>query len=617
MANVMSLKSIRNKVSRNGFDLSYRNQTTTKVGQVEVLSCKPCFSGEQFDISTRWFTRTRPVNTAAFTRIREHVNWYFVPYNLLWNKFNTWFSQMTDNAQHASSINGVDVLTENMPYFTEEQINQFVHKVNNADGTASNEVNIFGYNRAELTCKLLHSLGYGDFYRSMNEEITYANPRKLNPFRLLGYQKIYMDYIRNSQWEKMYAPACNIDYLKGTEDSLNIPVDDIDTSDDSSMFEMRYCDWPKDYFMGLLPNAQYGDSVSVPMTNENLEIALAELGEVTGFSANSSNILGTTINNTTGNASVKVPVDSQLPIYEIGTGKFQLELALTRNDVIRLRQAMGLSATPDGSDSGSALTSTFTILALRNAEAMQKLREIQQSTKQNFKDQTEAIWDVTVDDAYSEQCKWLGGSSNMLEITEQVNTNLTDGNAANIAGKGVGTGQDKVRFRTEVPGMLYCIYTAQPMLDYSLSGITHDALRSNIMDFPNPVLDKTGMVSIPAIELTRYEVSADKLLGYAPRYADLKTSVDEVHGAFYNGSVDDLSWVAPVNDEYIRNYIDSVLGVGYNELLTYVFMKVNPNTLDPIFDTDANSSVNTDQLKIQIAFDYKAVRPYDYNGLPY
>lgn len=609
MSNIMNLKSIRNKPSRNGYDLSYRNSTTCKTGQVEVLSCKPCYYGEEFDINFRWFTRTRPANTSAFTRIKEHVNWYFVPYNQLWNKFDTWFSQMKDNNYHASSLTSIDVLTSDMPYITEQQISDYIRyhskTFNDSNGTYSS--NMFGFNRAELSCKLLHSLGYGDYYKSLTNDLTYPSPRKLNPFRLLGYNKIYYDYIRNSQWEKNFAPAYNIDYIKGTADNLQLPIDAYDMRSNYTMFDVRYCDWPKDYFMGLVPNAQYGEGASV---NVNLDdIVLQFTGETGGFDAGASNIMVTgsplsSAQNIVLNANSLLPTTSN--------NNQQLKLTLSNSDVARLRTALGMS-----SGSGTSINSTFSVLALRMAEAMQKLKEIQQSTSQDSKSQAEAIWDVTISDARSETCKWLGGFTSMLEFTEQVNTNLADNNKAIIRGKGVGTGQDSVHFRTEVPGMLYCIYTAQPMLDYALSGIDHDALRTNIMDMPNPVLDKTGMVSIPAIELTRYELSADRLLGYAPRYADLKTSIDQVHGAFYNGSEDDKAWVAPVSDEYIRAYIDSQ-GIGTNdEILNYIFMKVNPSTLNPIFDLDADSSVTSDQLKVQIAFNYKAVRPYDRNGLPY
>ena len=46
-------------------------------------------------------------------------------------------------------------------------------------------------------------------------------------------------------------------------------------------------------------------------------------------------------------------------------------------------------------------------------------------------------------------------------------------------------------------------------------------------------------------------------------------------------------------------------------------MKVNPSILNPIFAVWANGKESTDQLLINTAFDIKAVRNLDYNGLPY
>lgn len=99
----MSLKSLRNKTSRNGFDLSSKRNFTAKPGELLPVKCWEVLPGDKWSIDLKSFTRTQPLNTAAFARIREYYDFYFVPYNLLWNKANTVLTQMYDNPQHATS----------------------------------------------------------------------------------------------------------------------------------------------------------------------------------------------------------------------------------------------------------------------------------------------------------------------------------------------------------------------------------------------------------------------------------------------------------------------------------------------------------------------------------
>jgi hypothetical protein len=65
---------------------------------------------------------------------------------------------------------------------------------------------------------------------------------------LLAYQKIYYDFFSDSQWEKHLAYAYNVDYWDGKSQLGLAP----------EMLQLRYANYPKDYFMGVLPNSQYG-----------------------------------------------------------------------------------------------------------------------------------------------------------------------------------------------------------------------------------------------------------------------------------------------------------------------------------------------------------------------
>ena len=125
----MSLKSLRNKPSRNGFDLSFKKNFTAKAGELLPVMVKEVLPGDTFKINLKAFTRTQPVNTAAFARIREYYDFFFVPYNLLWNKSNTVLTQMLDNPQHAVSIDPSQnfLLNGEMPYTSSSEIAGYIN----------------------------------------------------------------------------------------------------------------------------------------------------------------------------------------------------------------------------------------------------------------------------------------------------------------------------------------------------------------------------------------------------------------------------------------------------------------------------------------------------------
>lgn len=595
MANVMSQLKLKNSTSRNAFDVSRKNAFTAKIGELLPVACIECIPGDKIKGYVEHFTRTVPVNTAAFTRIREYYDWFFVPTNLLWNKFNTFVTQMVDNNQHATSITGSQVLTNQHPYFTTNQLATYVNAVSKA-----NQYNIFNYNRGKLSAKLLHYLGYGDFFQSAlgGNVQTFRTNANLNPFPLLAYQKIYQDYFRNSQWENAYAPAFNIDYISGSSESLNIPVSTLQSESRTTenMFDLRYSNWNKDLFMGLLPNAQYGDSASVFSEFENDLSSVFRVTTLNGLPSENVALV-------TGNQN---SVDGSYRNVFASGSQAALRFGLSKSTL-------------------SALSPNFTILALRQAEALQKWREITQSQQQDYKNQIEAHFGVSMSDAYSERCKYVDGSVSSLDISEVTNTNLADQNAAEIAGKGVGVGDGSINFSSDVHGYLMCIYHAVPLLDYANDGVRRTNLKTMVTDYAIPEFDKTGMVQVPLIELTNSPSNPSftaQLLGYAPRYYDYKVAIDEVHGGFYNGGENLENWVAPVDSTYIQKYVEALHGNGSS--LSYQWFKINPAVLNPIFGiqvtndyTNNPTGTYDDQLYINASFKLSAVRNLDRNGLPY
>lgn len=552
MANIMSLKSLRNKTSRNGFDLSFKKNFTAKAGELLPVMVKEVLPGDSFRIDLKSFTRTQPINTAAFARIREYYDFYFVPYDLLWNKANTVLTQMYDNPQHAVSLDPTQnfLLDGVMPSVTAKAI---VDYLSSFGTTYKNyDKNYFGYSRSECSAKLLEYLGYGRFYdyvASSGENwssMPLMSNLTFNIFGLLAYQKIYSDYYRDSQWERVSPSTFNVDYMDGTS---NMSIDGFITGTSSSkivqnynLFDLRYCNWQKDLFHGVVPHQQYGDLSAVPV------------GKIP-------------------------PADEQ-------TG--------------------------------------FTILALRQAEFLQKWKEITQSGNKDYKDQIEKHWGVSVGDGFSELCTYLGGISSSLDINEVVNTNITGENGADIAGKGTGVSNGVINFNSGGKyGLVVCIYHCLPLLDYTATLLNSAFTKVRATDYAIPEFDRVGMELVPLRKMINplaadFSTYADSGLGYAPRYIDYKTSVDCSIGGFSDTL---RNWVISYSDVSILNQLGSKDPVNQPQPtaapMNYTFFKVNPNCLDPLFAVAVNSGLSTDQFLCSSFFDIKVVRNLDTDGLPY
>ena len=75
---------VKNHVSRNAFDLSQRRIFSSKCGEILPCFLQDCLPGDKFKVNASTFSRTAPLNTAAFVRMKQYYNFYFVPYRLLY-----------------------------------------------------------------------------------------------------------------------------------------------------------------------------------------------------------------------------------------------------------------------------------------------------------------------------------------------------------------------------------------------------------------------------------------------------------------------------------------------------------------------------------------------------
>lgn len=588
MANIMSLSGLKNHPSRDAYDMGMRRAFTAKVGEYLPVYMRAVLPGDKWKNHTSWITRTQPVNTAAYTSFREYYDWYFVPLRLLWRSFPDFITQMDEDSVARSLTSPISQI-KGAPIFSSSDLERYIDALRpknmndyteNGGYDASDSVgkyDIMGYERCNQVAKLLDLLGYGNWtYRQFVNDITDTEQRtpmlgshtvtSLSPFPLAAYQKIYQDYLRDSLWEKRAPETYNFDYI------VDNPVISLSTLYTTSalskytpnLFDIRYANWNKDLFMGVMPSPQFGsESVAAPlMGNQRVDF-----GRVN-------------------------PVDpSDL------TKGFKADLITY----------------PDKS---TTIGLGLPVMALRQAEFLQKWKEIAQSGRTDYKAQMQKHWNVDVPDVLSNRCTYIGGTSSTLNIGEVVNTNLADSDSdADIAGKGYNTGDGFCDFTAKEHGIIMCIYHCIPLLEYTSDGLCREATMVSPTDWPIPEFDRVGMESVPLARVAYGKTfNLDKFLGYAPRYIDFKTSVDLISGEFKFS----LShWVAGLSAKDLVALMMRYQSSGVDGPM-YAFFKVNPRVCDSIFAVSASyGGTSTDQLLCRALLDIKLVRNLDRTGLPY
>lgn len=618
MASYTGMSNLQNHPHRSGFDIGRKNAFTAKVGELLPVYWDISMPGDKYKFNVEYFTRTQPVETSAYTRLREYFDFYAVPLRLLWKSAPSVLTQMQDiNQIQALSLTQNLSLGTYLPSLPLSTLSGALSRLNfnswTPGGTSSSR-NMFGFFRADLTYKLLSYLGYGNFIptppsknsRWWSTSLTnddkpstytqqYIQNSYVNLFPLLAYQKIYQDFFRWSQWEKSNPSSYNVDYYSGVSPSLISILPDYRTDywKSDTMFDLKYCNWNKDMLMGVLPNSQFGDVAVIDPEMPGGDLKAGFKTTDGKFISAVTNAPLTTDNSSTGLSTPGVTTGSTIALKS-----------------------------PLISDL-SALQSQFSILAIRQAEALQRWKEISQSGDSDYREQIRKHFGVNLPQSLSNLCTYIGGISRNLDISEVVNNNLaTEGDSAVIAGKGVGAGNGSFTYTTDEHCVVMCIYHAVPLLDYTITGQDGQLLVTDAESLPIPEFDEIGMEVLPMTQVFNSSKASIVNLfnaGYNPRYFNWKTKLDVVNGAFTTTL---KSWVSPVTESLLSGWF----GFGYNEgdvnkdnkvVLNYKFFKVNPSVLDPIFGVSADSTWDTDQLLINSYIGCYVARNLSRDGVPY
>lgn len=573
MSDFSPLNRAKINTHRSSFDLSSKKLFTAKVGEILPCYWQIAIPDTKYRISSDWFTRTVPVNTAAYTRIKEYYDFYAVPLRLISRALPQAFTQMTDYVTSATSDSRNTDILKDVPYSNLSDISSYFNRIYDKD--YFDDVSLpLAYGSA----KLLDMLGYGSFMSQdaaslghvtasyfgqsitspTDNPLVYAVSQRVNILPILAYQKIYYDFFSYSQWEKHLAYAYNVDYWPGN--TSIVPTVD--------MLKLRYANYPKDYFMGVLPSSQYGSVAVLPSSFTS------------AYSPN------------------RIVSDSRSNSYLFqpqGSGSVSMTESVPTNTPV-------------------TLNSDLSALSIRATEYLQRWKEVVQFSSKDYSDQMAAQFGIKAPEYMGNHVHYIGGWSSVININEVLNTNLdAQDSQASIAGKGVSSNQGHTL--TYDCGaehqVIMCVYHAVPMLDWELSGQSPQLTVSAVSDFPQPAFDQLGMQPVPVLNFhNNLSVQGSGNLGYNLRYWQWKSSIDTIHSGFRTqGGYS--SWVAAVDGEQVLTPEAS---------FSYQSFKVHPQQMNSIFlpqVSGSHSSVQYDQLLCNVNFQVYAVQNLDRNGLPY
>lgn len=677
MANkVLGMHRLKNKVNRNAFDLSHRHMFTAQVGELLPVFTQWVNPNETFKIGYNGKTRTAALNTDAFTRIRENIQYYFVPFQSLWKYFEQQVNNMTKGdagqniSKFASSSTEASQISTSLPYVSYvdladwlnvmyehalEAFNAYYGSTDDrtptgfqqfcASSSAYSDVFVCDGYRLCRAAKLLMSLGYGNFVNVVRYDIyamamkfleTYPwssslftkssfgltltsfeasfiyNSPNLSLFPLLAYHKICNDHYRNEKWQPFEPWTCNIDYLRPT-DNMN-----------AKSFINRST------FNTLVSSILDLENSNLPIDYFTSVLPRAQYGDESAAAVNvdgantffklqdpNDNKIGAVFSGSATHATdnlIKSP-DTSVSIPEGNVAPVQT--LYTNQLLIGLKGRLNADA-------------SLKISALRSATALQKYKEIQNSNDPDFASQVLAHFGIKPK-TDARTSIFIGGDDKTLSINPQVNTNFQNGGEPEIKAIGIGDLSAGCKFTSTTYGMIIGIYRAVPQLDFSRVGIDRNLFKTDATDFPVPELDSIGMqtqyrseLSAPLIglcpdlsEVSPSVTSIDMSVtyGYAPRYAELKSARDYFEGGFCGTY---SSWVTGYDETFLRLWrrnlgSQSVANYGSIDDL----FKCRPSLLYPIFVNQWSGTVNDDKLLIGSVNTCVAVRPFSMYGLPY
>lgn len=557
MKKMPQIKPSKANRPRNAFDLSQKHLFTAPAGALlPILSLDLNFH-DHVEIQASDFMRTLPMNTAAFISMRSVYEFFYIPYSQIWHEFDQFITGMTDfrsrllSDSHSSKAPSMVPCVDRYTLFSEAL------KLSGKD--------LHGYPTKDNALRLLDLLGYGALRRfGDSKDYVGGFTGKVSLFRIAAYNKVYNDFYRNTTYESYNVSSFNLDGMKGALSDA-----DVNAKFFERYLSLYYRNAPLDYLTNLLPKPLFDmDSSLIPALQTSI-------GRGVTFDVNKEE--------TSAIASVR---------------------------------------------SAGGGVSTLDVSSIRSAFALDKLLSVSMRAGKTYAEQIEAHFGVSVSEGRDGQVYYLGGFDSDVQVGDVTQTSGTTdpavsdvsksklaGYLGKVTGKGVGSGNGRITFDAKEPGILMCIYSLVPAMQYDNSRLDPFVAKLQRGDFFIPEFENLGMqpLSSPFITTSFSLFNSDKtpvLLGWQPRYSEYKTALDVNHGQFMYDHPLGFWTISKGRTFYGWDKKNSQFSFDISQL------KISPRWLDSVFAVNYNGTELTDCMFGYAHFKIQKVSDMSEDGLP-
>ena len=539
MANLNSMPKYQAKLPRTGHDIGRDIYFTSSVGQILPIYRTRLQPGEVVDFSVAMKTILRPLRRPTQCKIRQKVDVFFVPEQMLYTGFGQHFYQTNDFVTSAidSSVNGAILplmnLGKGLDAGSLKSSTRSLIDVSQVDVSLTEDNNFNGFDAlGKSAFRLLMHLGYNPscIYKRVTELGMYSTGEfscfqpNVYPDFLLAYNAIYENYYRNDDREKRNLKSYQYDWAYDVFNSDG--ADTVFTSYPTIGITTRCHQRIKDYFTSM--------KVSPIMSVLNMPSVAGPdlLKRVNNFLFVSDPDFDSNINFIQGTSLLS---DISFNSYDSGVAPY-LDDSTSSNATL----------TSFASDANSISPAN-----IRGVFAVEKLMRITGRARKNYDSQVLAHLGVKVPRDIKHEISFIGSIDGGIGVqthlslagTEQVELGEQFGNGGgNLSGK-------VRRFTAPCHGVFMAVTYAIPETSYPM-GHYLDKLNNvtSRLDLPIPEFDKLGMQPVYLFEhfmdgvYTTTQLSLNT--GWQYRYEQYKRQYDVHSLAFYNPHGSDLtnSW---------------------------------------------------------------------------
>lgn len=549
-------------VSKNsGFDKSFQNLYTAKVGTLVPALCDEIMPGSIIDLDMAASVSLPPLASDTFMRCSMKVEAFYVPMRLCYSGFEHWFVQDEFDVTRAPGSLST-VRNQYLPCFSFGAISG-----DTSDPGVDADLSVV-FGAGTLSDYLGFKAG------KMNAvNILAASPGASMRFSLMpyiAYHKCWSDWYRSTLIQK-------------------------------------------DCFAPMHPSYAWGTSSSYPISAAPFE------SSPTPLLSSISTILGADgVLDWSDFAGSSFELADGVPIFALRQRNFGFDFFTCAQPSPQNGPVARVSTAVSGDPANS-----FTISQLRSMNSLQQWRERNSLTGDRYVDRLYGQYGCRPSDGIAQRVLCLASTEFEVYNKGIYNSNNSGSTAgsqgtqnpfgASLASRGgsaYGSTEDAVNlckgFKASEPGYLFVITSLVPRVTYATGldfKLTRYTVDGSIGEMANPILQNIGPEPIYTNELTEAVFDQSRIFGYTDRYGRFKNKFDELHGLVREGE--------SLESFALQRYLDPS---NINLQLSSEFLEIPTDYMDNV--TAVSGDISQYGCWVDSYFQYRVSMPLAKYSLP-